>query len=439
MSAATVVFLAGMLIVANGLFVAAEFSLVSVRRAELQPALERGERRAKIVARELDDVSRALSVHQFGITATSLLVGWLVEQRLGADVVQPLLTTLGLPAESSLLFAVAIAFFVSTVGQMVLGELFPKNLAIARPYAVVRAVSPFSRSFGVVFGPVIHLFDRSARVVTTRAFNVAVRDQLDSALNLTELARVITASGETGNLTESQTALLTKAATLGDRRVSEVMVPRPDVRWLEKGMTLTDLRHASKTTGHSRFPVYGADENDVLGTVHIRALLEKDRTSHDATLIDTFVTPVLLVPESVPLRRLLADFGQSQRTVALVIDEFGSTAGLVTIEDVVEELVGEIEDEFDAHDTFITRIGPNRYRLAGSVQTDQCETVLGVTLPDGPYETVAGLVLDALGRIPAVGEHVTLASVTLTVSEVDDVRITQIEVDVHDVSGEGEA
>jgi CBS domain containing-hemolysin-like protein len=338
------------------------------------------------------------------------------------------LNAVGVPAESSLVFAVGIAFFLSTVGQMVLGELFPKNLAIARPYAVVRAVSPFSRSFGIVFGPVIRLFDATARLVTTRVFGVTVRDQLDSALNLTELARVITVSGEQGNLSASQTTLLTKAAMLGDRRVSEIMVPRPDVHWLTLGANLAQLRTASQLTGHSRFPVYGNDENDVQGTVHIRALLAAERDAYDTTPIDRFVTPVLFVPESVPLRRLLADFGATQRTAAMVIDEFGSTAGMVTIEDVVEELVGEIEDEFDPKESQISRVGPSRFRLAGSLPVDQLATVLGITVPDGPYETIAGFVLDTLGRIPHVGDTIARDDATFTVSQVDEVRITAIDV-----------
>lgn len=431
MSGSTALLLVGMLIVANGIFVAAEFSLVSVRRAELQPSLDRGDRRSRIVARELDDVSKALSVQQFGITATSLLVGWLVEQSLGADVVQPVLTALGLPAESSLVFAVGIAFFLSTVGQMVLGELFPKNLAIARPLPVARAVSPFSRGFGIVFGPIIRLFDATARLVTRHVFRVDVRDQLDSALNLTELARIITASGAQGNFSAGQTNLLTRAAMLGDRRVNEVMVPRPDIHWLTQGATLAQLRQASQNTGHSRFPVCGHDEDDVIGTVHIKSLLETPPKHYADTTIDAWVTPALFVPESVVLRRLLADFDQMQRTAAIVIDEYGSTAGLVTIEDVVEELVGEIEDEFDPRETFVRRVGANSYRMPGALSIDQLTALIGVALPDGPYETIAGFVLDALGVIPAAGDTVETEAVTVTVRQVDEVRITEVDVTVH--------
>ena len=431
MSGGTALLLVGLLIAANGIFVAAEFSLVSVRRAELQPSLDRGDWRSRIVARELDDVSKALSVQQFGITATSLVVGWLVEQSLGADVVQPLLTSIGLPAEASLVFAVGIAFFLSTVGQMLLGELFPKNLAIARPLPVAMTVSPFSRGFGTVFGPVIRLFDATARMVTTRVFRVDVRDQLDSALNLTELARIITVSGAQGNFSAGQTNLLTRAAMLGDRRVNEVMVPRPDIHWLSQGATLAQLRQASQATGHSRFPVHGTDEDDVMGTVHIKSLLATDRQRYADTTIDAWVTPVLFVPESVVLRRLLADFDQTQRTGALVIDEYGSTAGLVTIEDVVEELVGEIEDEFDPRETFVRRVGANSYRMPGALSIDQLTALVGVSVPDGPYETIAGFVLDALGVIPVVGDTVDTETLTVTVRQVDDVRITEVDVTVH--------
>lgn len=437
MSGNMALLLVAILIAANGLFVAAEFSLVSVRRAELQPSLDRGDWRSRIVVRELNDVSTALSVQQFGITATSLVVGFLVEQSLGAQVVQPLLTLVGWPAETSLVFAVGIAFFLSTVGQMVLGELFPKNLAIARPLPVVRAVSPFSRGFGILFGPVIRLFDATARAVTIGVFRVEVRDQLDSALNLTELVRIIAASGAQGNFSAGQTNMLTRAALLGDRRVNEVMVPRPDIHWLTTGATLAQLRQASQATGHSRFPVCGRDEDDVIGTVHIKSLLATERQYYAETTIDAWVTPVLFVPESVVLRRLLADFDQTKRSAAMVIDEYGSTAGLVTIEDVVEELVGEIEDEFDPRETFVRRVGTNSYRMPGALGVDQLAALVGVTLPDGPYETIAGFVLEALGAIPAVGETVATDTVTVTVRQVDDVRITEVDVTVHPADATG--
>jgi CBS domain containing-hemolysin-like protein len=427
--------LVAVLITANGLFVAAEFALVSVRRPGVEELAARGDRRARLVTRELSDLSFALSAAQFGITATSLLVGYIAERTIGDTVIRPLLEVLGIPQQAALGVAVTGAFLASTVLQMVLGELFPKNLAISRPLGVALWVTPFSRGFGILFGPLIRVFHVAAELITERIFRVRVRTELEGGHDLDELARIIAASGEEGSLTAEQTELLRRAVGLGDRRVGEVMVPRPDVVWLPADATLRDLKSAARQTGHSRFPIRGESEDDVLGTVHVKDLLTVPVTEHASTVITAIAAPLLAVPESETLRRLLGDLRREQRTFAVVVDEYGGTAGIVTVEDVLEQLVGDIEDEFDRDGHAVRRVGLRRHLVRGSLRTDRIETLFGVALPEGEYETVAGFVLDRLGHIPEPGEMVTHEGLELTVTRMEALRVTEIAISQVDPGG----
>jgi CBS domain containing-hemolysin-like protein len=427
-----------LLILGNGLFVAAEFALVSLRRHQVEELADGGARRARTVMRELADLSYTLSAAQFGITATSLVLGFVAEAALGEAVIQPLLDLVGLPEGARLGVAVGLAFLLSTVTQMVLGELFPKNLAISRPLRVALAVTPFTRAFGVVLRPIITVFDRSAEWLTRRAFRVEVPSELESGHSLEELARIIDASGEEGEFTGMQTQLLRRAVELSTSRAGEVMVPRPDVVWLTADDTLADLRAASARTGHSRFPVRGASEDEVRGTVHVKDLLLVPPDQHPTTPIARILQTPLVVPESQPLHSLLSALRRDRRTFAIVIDEFGGTAGVVSTEDVLELLVGEIEDEFDpAHPHAVRRIGADRYRVAGALRTERLAELSGCEVPDGAYETVAGFVLDRLGHIPAPGERVREDRLQLEVARVDGVRVTEVLVTVDPPTGEG--
>jgi CBS domain containing-hemolysin-like protein len=418
--------LVAVLIAANGAFVAAEFALVSVRRPVVEDRAAAGDRRARMVVRELSELSFALSSAQFGITVTSLLVGYLAERAIGDTVIRPLLDLVGLPAGAALGVAVTGAFLLSTITQMVLGELFPKNLAISRPLEVALGVTPVTRGFGVVLGPIIRVFDRAAETFARRVFRIEPASELEGGHSLDELARIIAVSGEEGSLTSHQAQLLRRAVELGDTRVAEVMIPRPDVVWLTADDPLAELREQARRTGHSRFPVHTGREDDVLGSVHVKDLLVVPPEEHATTPVATVVAPMLAVPESEPLRRLLGDLRRERRTFALVVDEYGGTAGIVTLEDVLEQLVGDIEDEFDRRGHVVRRVGAGRHLVLGSLRVDRLEELFGVELPEGEYDTVAGFVLDQLGHIPEPGERVTIDGWELTVTRVEGVRITEL-------------
>lgn len=417
------------LVALNGLFVAAEFAVVSARGPALDDLAETGDRRAVDVAALLGRLPFFLSMVQFGITVTSLVVGFLADRAIGATLVRPLLAALGVPVEASVAVSVTLALLVSTLVQMLFGELFPKNVAISRPIPVARALAGFSNGAIVLLGPVVRILDRAAEEVTRRVFRVETPSRLDDAPGLDELGRIIAASGARGSLTAGQTELLRRAVSLGARRVGEVMVPRPDVVWATTGMTLGAMAELARSSGHSRFPIRGDTEDDVLGTVHVKDQLQVPRERRAGTPVDAVAAQPLFVPESETLRALLDELRLRRRTFAIVVDEYGSTAGIVTLENVLETLVGDIEDEFDpAGAGSITRGPRSAERIAGSMTLARFAERFGIALPEGPYETVAGLVMAELGRVPDMGDRTVHGGLELAVSRREGLRVTELTV-----------
>jgi CBS domain containing-hemolysin-like protein len=417
------------LVVLNGLFVAAEFAVVSARGPALDELADSGDRRARTVRGLLGRLPFFLSMVQFGITATSLLVGFLADRALGATLVRPLLAAAGVPEEASLALSVALALILATLLQMLLGELFPKNIAISRPLGVARGLSGFSRVSAVLLGPPVKVLESAAARVTRLLFRVEAPSRLDDSPGLDELGRMIAASGARGRLTMGQAEMLRRAVSLRARRVGEVMIPRPDVIWVPSGASLTDLAALARSSGHSRFPIRGASEDEVLGTVHIKDLLQVLADRRSLTTVDDVAAVPLFVPESETLRGLLDELRQRRRTFAVVVDEFGSTAGIVTLEDVLEALVGDIVDEFD-RDVLTVRSGADAgpERVPGALALVRFAERAGVVLPDGPYETLAGFVMSELGRVPEVGDRIEHDGLELGVARREGLRVTELTV-----------
>ncbi len=413
----------------NGLFVAAEFAVVSARGPALDELADSGDRRALAVRGLLGRLPFFLSMVQFGITATSLLVGFLADRAIGATIVRPLLAAVGAPEEASLALSVTFAILISTVFQMVFGELFPKSVAISRPLPVARRLIGFSRFATLLLGPIVRILERAAVRVTRLLFRVEAPSRLDDTPGLDELERIIAASGARGRLTAGQTEMLRRAVSLRARRVGEVMIPRPDVVWVRSGTSLTDVATLARTSGHSRFPIRGASEDEVLGTVHIKDLLQVLADQRAGTTVDAVAAVPLFVPESETLRGLLDELRQRRRTFAIVVDEFGSTAGIVTLEDVLEALVGDIVDEFDREvrsTSGAAEVGPQR--LSGAMALVRFAERVGVALPEGPYETLAGFIMAELGRVPEVGDRVLHEGLELVVARRDGLRVTEVAV-----------
>ncbi|HSM65376.1 MAG TPA: hemolysin family protein [Ilumatobacteraceae bacterium] len=411
------------LIVANGYFVAAEFSFVAARRSRFVEQGEDADRRSRRAIAVHRRLSFMLSGAQLGITVTTLVLGFIAEPAV-ASVLSPVLEAVGVPESASLGIALLLALVLATMAQMVFGELAPKNLAIAKPEPVARALAPSIWLFMRVAGPVIRLFDGAANRLL-RLIGVEPVQELHAAVSTEELDLIVDSSAESGHLTALQAQLLERAIDFGELEASDAMVPWNRVVTIEAAATAADLRVLMSST-HSRFPVVGPDDQ-VLGIVHAKDLLGVERELYATTSITSLVHEILAVPEAAGLGDVLAELREHSTEMAIVIDEYGGPAGVVTLEDIVEELVGDIEDEYDpsARGEHV-EVEPGVWSVAASSRPDEIERVTGFDLPDGEYDTVAGLVLDRLQHIPEVGESFVVDGVFVEVVEVEGFAIERL-------------
>ncbi|KJK58907.1 hemolysin family protein [Saccharothrix sp. ST-888] len=420
-------FAALVLILANGLFVAAEFALVTVERGSVERAAAAGDRRAAGIAKALHRLSFQLSGAQLGITVTSLVVGMLAAPAL-STLLTPVLTGLGLPTAAAAGAAVTVGMLLATVVQMVIGELVPKNWAISRPLQVAYAVVGPQRVFSAVCRPLISLLNGSAdRIV--RALGIEPQEELGHARTPAELVALARHSARAGVMDEESARLFVRTLGLGELTAESVMTPRVDVVALQHDASAADVLNLTRATGLSRFPVYGHSVDEVTGTVTLKDALGVPAELRAATRVAALASAPLLVPETLPAERLL-DQLRRQQPMAIVVDEYGGTAGVVTIEDIVEEIVGEVQDEHDPEDIPELRQLPPVdgypvWEADGRARLDQLETI-GLQAPDGPYETLGGLLADLLGKLPAPGEMAGLPGWRFTVLGVERHRTSRV-------------
>lgn len=405
-----------LLTLACAVFVAAEFSLTTVERGELERSAAAGERGADGALKAVRRLTLQLSGAQLGITVTSLVIGMLAEPSVAALLAGPI-GAVGLPDGAASVTATIVGVSISTVVLMVIGELVPKNWAISSPLAVAKVVAGPQRGFTAAFSPLInHLNDSANRLV--RRLGLEPAEELASARTPDELRALARHSAAVGVLEPDSAELFVRTLHLSELTAENVMTPRVDVRALEAHASAADAARLSLATGLSRFPVYRDTLDEVIGTVHIRDVLALPAAERDTTAVTALATAPLLVPDSLPVNRLLERL-RSRRTMAVVIDEYGGTAGVVTVEDVVEEVVGDVRDEHDPQQRpDLAPCGDGTWEADGNLRMDQLAGI-GLVLSDGPYETVAGLLATALGRIPALGDSAELDGWRLTVLSVD--------------------
>jgi CBS domain containing-hemolysin-like protein len=421
-----------LLIVANGLFVAAEFSLVTVDRGRLRQLAESGDRGARGIQAAVRKLSFQLSGAQLGITITSLLLGVLAEPAI-ADLLLPGIGALpGLRAEETAeAVAVAVALLLATVAQMVLGELVPKNAALARPLPVARFSVPPQRVFSAVFAVVIRAFNGAANALV-RALGAQPQEELASARSPEELSLLLRLSAEAGTLPPSTAAMLHRALRFGEKTAAGAMTPRTDCVTAPAAGTVEDLLAIARRTGHLRFPVQGPDVDDIAGTASVVDALGVAEEERAATPVTRIVRPSVLVPESLDLTALLIQLRGSGAELAVVVDEYGGFAGIVSYEDLAEEIIGELADEYDTDDAESAEPAPLRLApgeaasVPAGLRTDEVEERTGFAMPEGPYETLAGLILDRLGRLPEVGDEVSVDGWTLEVTGMQPHRIERV-------------
>jgi CBS domain containing-hemolysin-like protein len=419
-----------LLIVAlNALFVAAEFSLVRVRRSRMQELAAQGDRRAARVAALLDAPDRFITAVQLGVTATSLGLG-----ALGQPLVADLLAgPVGLLPERweeavTLAVATALAFALLVALHVIAGELVPKAVGLDHAERTALALAGPIGAFERVLRPVIWLLVRATAAIL-RALHLPLPTSMSLAHTEDELKMLVVASRREGVLLEDEQAMLHKVFEFADKDAADVMVPRPDMVGVRADTPPEQVLELVLDRPYTRYPVYGEDIDDILGILHVRDLFTAiHRAGLGRVDLRELLRPAIVVPETKALDELLAEFRRTSNHMAIVVDEYGSVAGLVTLEDLLEEIVGEIGDEFDLPDTAIRRLGRGRVRIEGSFPIDEFNDRFGTDLPNADYHTVGGFVFGELGRAPAVGDVVARDGLRFEVAAVDGSRIVQVDV-----------
>jgi CBS domain containing-hemolysin-like protein len=418
------------LILANAFFVAGEFALVAVDRNRIERLAEDGSRRSARVLQALRSLSFQLSGAQLGITVTTLVLGFVAEPAI-AVVLEPFVSAVPwVPRGSALGISIGLALALATVVQMVVGELIPKNLAIARPLASAMLVAVPMMWLNGLLRPVIVFLNESANW-TVRLLGIQPMEELAGVRSLEELELAIRSSGEEGEIDDTELALLTRSIDFPEMIAADVMVPRVSVIALAKDQTLADLREVALESGHSRFLVYGEDLDDVIGMVHVKDSIAVPREERPSTPVTRIVQPALVVPEARRLDAVLVDMQRAGKQLALVVDEYGGTAGIITAEDLLEEIIGEIEDE---HDPGTARMADERALegtakvVSGLLHRGEVREATGFELPDGRYETLGGFLVDRLGRFPEIGELVEVDGWTFEVLDMEGYRVGRVAV-----------
>jgi CBS domain containing-hemolysin-like protein len=390
-----------LLVVAAGFFVAAEFSFVTVDRSKVAQAAEEGDTAAAGVLKALRSLSTQLSGAQVGITITNLAIGFLAEPAISRLISGPLHAT-GLPDGSVDPIAVAIGLTLSSLVTMIFAELVPKNFAIAKPIETARATQGFQRLFTAVMRGPIKILNGSANAIVRR-LGMEPQEELRSARSSTELASLISRSADEGTLDADTAELMERSVEFGTRTAGEIMTPRVRTVSLEANDRAWSVIELARETGHSRFPVLDLNEV-VIGTVHVKHAVALPIAERQTTKVKHLMTRPIVVPDSLRLDPLLALL-RREGQLAVVLDEYGDQAGIVTIEDVIEEIVGDISDEHDRLGSRGRRRTDGSWVLSGLLRPDEVEDLTGIELPDHEdYDTIAGLVLQVLGRVPARGD-----------------------------------
>lgn len=429
------------LVIACGVFGAAEYSFVAVDRSAVERAADEGDRRAAGVRRAVQHLSTQLSGAQVGITVTNLALGFLAEPSLASLLRSPL-RAIGVGGDAVTGVSVTIAMIIATVATMVFGELVPKKIAIAAPLPTARWTQGVIRAFTTVMHLPIRLLNGSANALV-RVFGVEPQEELRSARSSDELASLAGHSASEGTLDTETAALVRRSVAFGPRTAGEIMTPRVQMVTIDAESNVEDLIDLSGQTGLSKFPVIKGTSDNVVGLVHVKQAIAVPRSERAGTPLREVMAEPTVVPESLRLDPLLALLRGGGFQMAVVSDEYGGTAGVVTLEDVVEEIVGDIADEHDRHRSRIRRRPDGSWIVSGLLRPDEIRDATGLELPeDEAYDTVAGLLVQALGRIPARGDQAEIElpprlseddedepepeSVLLRVERMDGLRVDRI-------------
>jgi CBS domain containing-hemolysin-like protein len=415
-------------VVLNGLFVAAEFAFVKIRATQVDRLEREGRAGAGMVRAATGKLDAYLAVCQLGITISSLGLGWLGEPAV-ATVIEPLFGALGVPEGLLHPVALAIAFGIITFLHVVFGELAPKTIAIQNAEGTSLFVAPFMRFFYYLLLPGTTLFNGTANLFT-RLLGYAPASEGEDLHTEHEIRTLVRQSAGQGIVERDEEEMVGAVFELNDTVAREIMVPRPDVVSLPAEMDLRELVSVAAAGNYTRYPVYEDDSPDrIVGAVHVkdvlRAVESEGGLDADLTARD-LAREVLIVPENRPIDGILADFQKQELQMAIVIDEWGTFEGLFTLEDIIEEIVGEIRDEFDEEEPAVHKLPDGSYSIDGRIPIGVVNEALGSEFESEDFDTIGGLVLGHLGRAPEVGDEVRLDGYLLRVDEVDGPRVAQV-------------
>lgn len=407
---------------------AAEFAFVRIRNAQVERLVQEGRASSRLVREATRKLDAYLSVCQLGITIASLGLGWIGEPAF-AHLIEPLLKPLGIPEGSIRIISFGVAFGTITFLHVVLGELAPKSVAISRAEGTSLFVAPFMKLFYYLFRPGVIVFNGTANAIV-RMFGVPPASEMQEIHTEEEIRRIIAHSTRFGALEEEEEDMIEAVFDLGDTVAREIMVPKPDVISIPADMSLRELVALAAEGSFTRYPVYEVDNPDtIIGAVHVkdvlRAVHSEGGIQGDLTA-QNILRKVLVVPENRPIDEILADFQRQEIQMAIVIDEWGSFEGLITIEDILEEIVGEIRDEFDQEEPAIRELKDGSYIIDGRIPIQVVNDALDTEFESKDFDTIGGLVLGSLGRPPEVGDEVREDGYVLRVEEVDGARVALV-------------
>ncbi len=416
------------LVAANAFFVLSEFSIVKVRRTRLEEIAGQGNKTAKVALDIVNNLDSYLSANQLGITLSSLALGWLGEPAI-ARLITPLLsnaiTTNPLIIHT---ISIVIAFTIITLLHVVLGELVPKSIAIQKTETAVLMIAWPLTIFHKLAYPLIFIFDKVA-AISLRLIGMEPGKDHESSHTEAELRMIVNASFVDGMITDTEGRLLDNVFTFSDKTAREVMVPRTDMVCLYLDDTYDESLQTVLSASYTRFPLCRTDKDSIIGMVHLRDLLENALYNKPATSLENTMREILFVPETTNISSIMQTMRSKRIHIAIVVDEYGGTAGLITLEDIIEEIVGEIDDEYDLmKDPDITEIEPCVYEVSGLLAQGDIEKLLNIDLGEHDDETIGGFVFSLIGRKPEVGDKVASAGYVFEVINVDRIRIDRLRI-----------
>ena len=413
-----------LLVVGTGLFVASEFAIINLDRVDLESRRSAGEKGLDLSIRAVATTATQLSSAQLGITLTVLLTGFVSEPAL-SRLLYPSLSSLGFSESGTEVFATVLAMAIATVASFLLGELVPKNMALSAPKKVLKAVAPFQLGFTFIFKFLIVFLNNNGNFILRR-FGIEPKEELSVARSAEELTSLVRRSASLGTLESDTAKLIEKTLTLTSLLASDIMTPRPQMHTLEREQSAKDLIDLARESGHSRFPILGEDSDDIVGVAHVKHAVAIPPQRRAQVPVSAIMVEPVRVPETMPLDRLILTLRGRGLQFGVVVDEYGGTAGIATLEDAVEELIGDLSDEHDRTKAHIVQYSDGSASFSGLARPGELREIGLKISDDEDYDTIAGFVMSELGKIPQDGDVVELPTGQLKVIRMDGRRVDRI-------------